>query len=256
MDSIWKIVAEIGAELHPDRTDWLATKIATLGGIEEFGKLKVSIGPGIDKELLNRLGQAWKETDELTPLQLAAALRGASGTAVLMDSREAVEMVWTGPTTGLVAHRHTEEVLKQVISESRYRLFIVSFVAYNIQSVTSALQDAIGRQVRVDILLESSKAHGGKIDIDSLKTMSKQLPSAKFYRWKKNPDSNEKIIGAVHAKCAVTDGNLAFITSANLTRAAMENNMELGVLVKGGQLPDTLARHLEALSTTGVIEQI
>lgn len=51
-------------------------------------------------------------------------------------------------------------------------------------------------------------------------------------------------------------GTLAFITSANLTSAAMERNMELGVLVKGGELPFELHRHLEALISAKVIEKV
>jgi hypothetical protein len=36
----------------------------------------------------------------------------------------------------------------------------------------------------------------------------------------------------------------------------MERNMELGVLVKGGELPFELHRHLEALISTKVIERV
>jgi len=35
----------------------------------------------------------------------------------------------------------------------------------------------------------------------------------------------------------------------------MERNMELGVLIKGGELPSDLHRHLESLVATGLIEQ-
>ena len=49
---------------------------------------------------------------------------------------------------------------------------------------------------------------------------------------------------------------MAYITSANLTAAAMERNMELGVLVKGGNLPIELHQHLEALISTKIIEQV
>jgi hypothetical protein len=38
--------------------------------------------------------------------------------------------------------------------------------------------------------------------------------------------------------------------SANVSDAAMEWNMELGVLLRGGQLPGQLDRHLAALVTT------
>jgi phosphatidylserine/phosphatidylglycerophosphate/cardiolipin synthase-like enzyme len=51
----------------------------------------------------------------------------------------------------------------------------------------------------------------------------------------------------------VADGRLAFITSANLTKRAMEGNMEIGILVRGGALPDNLHRHLEMLVAMEII---
>ncbi len=132
----------------------------------------------------------------------------------------------------------------------------MSFVAYDIDTVNKALKEAIGRNVKINILLESSKSHGGKIDIDSIAAFKKTVPSANVYTLSAELKTSEKINTAVHAKCAVSDGNLAFITSANLTKAAMEKNMELGVLVRGGNLPEKLERNLEALISTGMIEKI
>ena len=118
-----------------------------------------------------------------------------------------------------------------------------------------ALQDAIGRNVEVDILLESSKDHGGKINIDSIETFLNRLPAANIYSWAQESKSSGKWTGAVHAKCAVADRALAFITSANLTSAAMERNMELGVLIRGGPLPAKLDQHLRALLETEIIKR-
>lgn len=253
---IWRVITEIGIEFHPDRVDAIANKIAGLISVDEFYKASSSFGPGSNKSIMNALEKTWQKTSGFSPLELAAALRGASRTASIMEKREAVEMVWTGPFTGLVASRHTEQVLLEVIGSARWNLFIVSFVAYNIDSVKKALQDAVGRNVKIEILLESSKAHGGKIDIDSIDAFKKAIPSANVYAWNSESKTSARWNGAVHAKCAVADGSLAFITSANLTKAAMENNMELGVLVRGGNLPEKLERHLEALVTTGVIGKI
>ncbi|MBM9518764.1 DISARM system phospholipase D-like protein DrmC [Desulforhopalus vacuolatus] len=253
---IWQVIADIGIELHPDRVNAIAGKIAGLTSVDEFDKAISGFGPVANKPMMNALERVWRRDPRVTPLEVAAALRGASGTASMMEKREAVDMVWTGPCTGLVASRHTEQVLLEVIDSARWRLFIVSFVAYNIDSVKKALQDAVGRNVKIEILLESSKAHGGKIDIDSIDVFKKAIPSANVYAWNSESKTSARWNGAVHAKCAVADGSLAFITSANLTRAAMENNMELGVLVRGGNLPEKLERHLEVLVTTGVIEKI
>ncbi|MFH2122760.1 MAG: DISARM system phospholipase D-like protein DrmC [Pseudomonadota bacterium] len=255
-EEIWKMIGEVATKLHPDRVAVVAGKVSGLESVEDFEKVRSSFGPGVDRMMIDRLGQAWRGMPSIKPNELSAALRGASETATILEKREAVDMVWTGPSTGLVPSRHTEQVLLEVIGFAKHRIFIVSFVAYDIEPVIQSLQSASERCVKIDILLESSKVHGGKIDIDSIETFKKRLPSANMYCWGSVSKTSEKWTGAVHAKCAVSDGQLAFITSANLTRAAMERNMELGVLVRGGSVPEKLERHLEALIVTGVIEKI
>ena len=257
MDDLLAVIAELGLELHPDRISTVASKIETLGSVEQFALTRSSFGPNADKELVGRLDRAWRNSKDTSPRDVASALRGASAAAVLRENRGAVELVWTGPSTGQVPVRHTEQVLCEVIEAAKRRLFLVSFVAYEVDSIIRALRGAIGRQVQIDVLLESSDKHGGRVTYDSVKAMKGILPSIDVYVWSSDRKSLPgQLSGAVHAKCAVADGELAFITSANLTSAAMERNMELGVLVKGGELPFELHRHLEALISTKVIETV
>jgi phosphatidylserine/phosphatidylglycerophosphate/cardiolipin synthase-like enzyme len=55
----------------------------------------------------------------------------------------------------------------------------------------------------------------------------------------------------MHAKAAVADSRIAFLTSANLTEAALERNMELGVLIRGGTLPGLIDRLIDGLVESG-----
>ena len=83
--------------------------------------------------------------------------------------------------------------------------------------------------------------------------MKKALPAAKIYYW---GEKSEALAGGkVHAKVAVSDERMCFISSANLTGHAMEKNMEAGVLIRGGMIPSQLHKHLEALVTTKVLKQ-
>ena len=248
MDDLLAVIAELGLELHPDRISTVASKIEVLGSVEQLALARSIFGPNTDKELVRRLDQAWSKSKDTSPSVVASALRGASAAAVLRENRGTVELVWTGPSTVQVPVRHTEQVLCEVIEAAKRRLFLVSFVAYDVDSIIRALRGAIGRQVQIDVLLESSEKHGGRVTNDSVKAMKSILPSIDVYVWSSDKKSMPgQLSGAVHAKCAVADGELAFITSANLTTAAMERNMELGVLVKGGELPSQLYLHLEAL---------
>ena len=54
--------------------------------------------------------------------------------------------------------------------------------------------------------------------------------------------------GAVlHAKAIVADDRAAFVTSANLTEAAFDRNIEVGVLTRDAALAAALARHFQVL---------
>lgn len=58
----------------------------------------------------------------------------------------------------------------------------------------------------------------------------------------------------MHAKAAVADSRTAFLTSANLTEAALERNIEVGVLIHGGTLPASLDRLIDSLLESGELE--
>ncbi len=147
MDDLWQVVAELGLELHPRRLEAVAKKIGSLRSVEEFRSVKTSFGPNTDENLATRLERAWREVPGVSSAEVAAALIGASAAALMATSRGSTELVWTGPSTGLVPVRHTEQVLCEVIDAARYRLFLVSFVAYEVPSITRALRAAVGRHV-------------------------------------------------------------------------------------------------------------
>ena len=52
----------------------------------------------------------------------------------------------------------------------------------------------------------------------------------------------------------MADSRVAFLTSANLTEAALERNMELGVLIRGGNLPASIDRLIDALLESGELQ--
>lgn len=53
--------------------------------------------------------------------------------------------------------------------------------------------------------------------------------------------------GVLHAKAVVADDEAVFLTSANLTQAAFERNIELGVLIRDRALALTVAGYFRSL---------
>jgi phosphatidylserine/phosphatidylglycerophosphate/cardiolipin synthase-like enzyme len=55
----------------------------------------------------------------------------------------------------------------------------------------------------------------------------------------------------MHAKLAVADRRVLFVTSANLTQSGVGKNIEAGLLICGGVAPARAAEHVDALRASG-----
>ncbi len=53
--------------------------------------------------------------------------------------------------------------------------------------------------------------------------------------------------GVLHAKAVVADDEVVFVTSANLTEAALDRNIELGVLIRDRALALTVSGYFRSL---------
>lgn len=255
MDNLWNAISAIATTLHRDRVEAIASAIERIAAPSHFDQCGASFGSGATVNLANDIRLAWTENPHLSGAELAIALRAAAHTANIVGAAESIDLVWTGPKSGLIPTRNTEQVIREVIDQASVNLFIVSYVFYNAKSIVAGLNDATDRGVSVRILLESSTEHGGAVTGDGLQAMHLAVPKADLFIWSpmQKAESAGSMSAAVHAKCAVADHRIAFITSANLTSAAMERNMELGVLVRGGTTPHRLHSHLDALIVTGTI---
>jgi cardiolipin synthase A/B len=257
MTDLWSAIASLAKALHGDRIDAVATVVGTLATPSDFHRCRSTFGPGSDPVLIRQLEAAWLATPSVSGPEVASALRAAACMCSELSEQESADLVWTGPSTGLIPTRKTEQAMQEIVDASVHNLFLVSYVFYNASSVVSALIEAAARNVAIRILLESHIEHGGAVSIDGLGAMHQAVPTAELYTW--TPSERAKSAGslsaAVHAKCAVGDHRIAFITSANLTAAALERNMELGVILRGGTMPSRLHSHLNALVTTKIISR-
>ena len=256
LDKVWEAVGKLAATMHVDRITAVADAIQRVKTVDEFHRVRAAFGPNVDQGHVERLREAWTTASEVQPAEISAAFRGAAQVTALSEGRESIELVWTGPNTGLIPTRRTEQVLLEVINSARAELFLVTFVFYRVPSIVKALNIAAQRGVKINVLLDVLVKQGGAIG-GTTRALAGAVPKAAIYVWDL---ASEKTVGSassasVHAKCVVADRKLAFISSANLTSAALERNMELGLLVRGGTVPARLYSHLEALVTTETISR-
>lgn len=190
-----------------------------------------------------------------TPRQeLAAMLEVAS---VAKNTRSSTELVWTGPPTPVVPVRQTEQVIFDLIQCAETRLTVMSFGIFQVPRLIEALEAALARAVEVRIVLGERESQTDWV----VEQQTGQLGSivsahATVYRWpadRRLRDTGGRS-GLMHIKAAVADSRVAFLTSANLTEAAFELNMELGVLIRGGHLPGTIDRLVDSLLDSGALQ--
>lgn len=185
---------------------------------------------------------------------IALAVRAAAGAVSDVRGEAQLSVVWTGPASYEVPVRATGAVLAEVIDGATKTLVIVSFAAYKVAAVVEALRAAAARGVGIRLVLESVVESKGKLSHDGKQAFDALGDAVSFYVW---PAEQRASRGgghaAMHAKCAVADRRTAFVTSANLTGAAMTDNMELGLVVRGGDVPRRIADHFGTLISDGVL---
>jgi cardiolipin synthase A/B len=250
VEKLIEAIIDLVSNSPPDKTEQLTKSIRRLSSLQNYQSLMSWVANPRAKNALAKLIGAG-QGDNIPTAELAAMLTAASAAYHWAKGEQEIELVWTGPSSRLIATRKTEQALLQVIDAAKARLFITSFVAYDVASIMKALKRAIERRVEISMLLESSDKHGGGVSIDVIGKMRAALPTARIYFWGDRRDIFAG--GKVHAKVAVCDESLCFISSANLTGHAMEKNMEAGVLIRGGSVPIKLQNHLEALATIKIL---
>jgi phosphatidylserine/phosphatidylglycerophosphate/cardiolipin synthase-like enzyme len=205
--------------------------------------------PGYQARVEAFVGRGTESRLELAPmLEVALAAK---------RSRPTVELVWTGPATSVVPVRRTEQVMTDLIDSANRKLTIMSFGIFQVPRLVESLEHALERQVDIRIILGDREAQTDWV-IDQQRYQLGAIVASKaslcWWPHKRRLRDDVGCAGLMHAKAAVADSRTAFLTSANLTEAALERNIELGVLIHGGALPGAIDRLVDALLESGELE--
>jgi len=247
-------VAAVAAELPPVHAARLAHLLAASTGPHDRSDCLAAVPTLVFVGAVDQIFEAWaRDQPDFSGAAVALALRSASSATARERDLQRIELVWTGPTTAWVPVRQTSAVLVEVINAARRRLTILSFAAYRVDSVLSALQAAADRSVDLRLVLETEADSAGALTVDARHAFSALGDKVQFWVW---PGESRVAAGGghavLHAKAAVADEDLALVSSANLTGRGLDGNVELGLLVRGGPVVTQLARHLQSLMSSGV----
>lgn len=198
---------------------------------------------------------SWRQRwPEVTATDLSMALETAAYAQESYHHRQQLELVWTGPASETIPVRDTEQVLLEMIRQATHSLTIISFGVYKIPRVKDALSSAADRGVAIRIILGDRDDESEHIRRRNLRAFGESLSArAKIYYWppEKRLRDQSGNCGLMHAKCAIADREVMFLSSANLTENALALNMELGIRLTGGPQPAEVEKHFDHLIASG-----
>lgn len=166
-------------------------------------------------------------------------------------------LVWTGPEAKGLHSRNTRQVYEELIASAKKSLLISTFAYFNGPKAFKGLADRLDStpDLKVTLLLNIERGRQSTtIAKDLAQRFANQFwesdwpgqtrPSVFYDPRSLDPDGPK---GVLHAKAVIVDEQTLFVTSANLTDAAMDRNIETGVLLRDRMIALTALAHFRGL---------
>ena len=116
--------------------------------------------PAPHRSAVERLNVAWRSMPALQGGAIAVAIEAAQAARRDVELPR-VEVVVTGPDSPAAPVRLTSEVVRQLVAQANQRVTLVSYAAYQMDTVIAALDAAVARGVTVSLILESPEVLDG-----------------------------------------------------------------------------------------------
>ncbi|MGW5444956.1 DISARM system phospholipase D-like protein DrmC [Streptomyces asiaticus] len=232
------LLAKLARRLPTDRlTDYAAALRAAEGpedqALDQFAAANPAAGL---THHLDAIRQAWREEAPGLP---GTAIALALTTAMAPEASEterSIQLVVSGPVSPAIPVRLTGGVTVDVIRSARESLLIASFAVFGVIELMSELRLAVGRGIRVDLVLEESTA--------AARAFTTLQNGVRIWH-----RVNASAPGVLHAKLIAADRHTALLGSANLTDHAMGMNIELGVILSDPLTVGRIVDHFRWLTS-------
>lgn len=197
------------------------------------------------------------------PPQLSRLLRELADERRASESRgPSVELVWTGPESTTSTSRDTFVVVRELFETARHSVLITGYAIWNGRDLFQPLLQRLARgddlRVRLFLNIKPDPKNPGQ----ELASFARKFRS---HHWSGPPwpevfydprGLQGEDYAVLHAKCVVIDDSVALVTSANLTEAAQQSNIEAGTLVRWPPLAQHLRQHFDGLVERGQLVKV
>jgi phosphatidylserine/phosphatidylglycerophosphate/cardiolipin synthase-like enzyme len=176
------------------------------------------------------------------------------------------DLVWSGPEVPGLHARDTRRVYEELLGCAERSVWASTYAFFDGPKAFEILARRMDTKpgIRVTLLLNIQRKRGDT-------TLAEHLVRGFADRfWKTDwPGTTRPNVfydpraleleapgGVLHAKAVVTDDEAVFVTSANLTEAALDRNIEVGLLVRDRALAASLTRHFQGLIDKGLLHPL
>ena len=189
----------------------------------------------------------------------------------LLEDRKEQGRTWSwvisGPAQQGVPTRDTGVVFRSLVQEAQEEIFLTSYALYRgrelLEPVYERMKSVPGLAVRM--VLDVSRPYQDTTHSEVLVERFRKDFTTKHWPWKPMPDvwfdprgmaldPAQKAV--LHAKCVIIDRRVALVSSANLTHAAQQKNIEAGVLVRDPEQSIVLHDFFKGLIETGGLQRL
>jgi len=167
------------------------------------------------------------------------------------------DLVWSGPAVPGLHARDTRRVYDELMGSASRSVWAATYAFFDgpkaFEVLANRMDDAPALQVT--LLLNIQRSKGNTVKADDLvrqfadRFWEKDWPGQRRPSVYFDPRALELPYpgGVLHAKATVADDEVVFITSANLTEAALDRNIEMGLLLRDRALAASVLAHFRGL---------
>lgn len=167
------------------------------------------------------------------------------------------DLVWSGPEVPGLHARDTRRVYEELLGTAQRSIWISSYAYFDGPKAFSVLakrMDAVP-ELQVTLMLNIQRKQGDtSIANDIVRRFAdrfwqKDWPGSRHPQvyYDRRALDLEGPAGVLHAKAVVADDDAVFITSANLTEAAFDRNIEMGLLTRDSTTALGVVSHFRTL---------
>ena len=208
---------------------------------------------GVSDEAVVKALREWERLGVSGPAG-AAWLRSLEETA---SGVVPASLVWTGPEAKGLHSRDTRQVLDEMIASSKRSILLSSYVYFDGPKAFRSLANRMDStpELRATLLLNIER---GRQSTTKSEDLVRRFAS-RFWRSDWPGERRPEVYydprslepggpkGVLHAKAVIADEEAVFVTSANLTEAALDRNVEVGLLLRDRTIALTALAHFRAL---------